>query len=147
MRVPLGRSVGYGLLGSLLALGCSSSATPEPPTPTAINLQAIGDAYVRATQRLTRPPANLNELLPSLKEHGKVEQLLRSPSDGVNFEIVWGIELRMLKARGSDVPIVAYERFGKDGLRHVLRGRSEVLLLSEGSLKAAKFPEDYKFPF
>jgi hypothetical protein len=140
-------SRGALLLGCLVVLGCGSTTQQEPPTPTHQNLQAIGDAYVRATQSFNRPPTSLNELLPSLRQHGKTDQLLRSPNDNTPFEIVWGIELRMLKATGNAVPIVAYERNGKDGLRYVLRGRSEVLHLSESALKGCTFPADYKFPF
>src|SRR5262249_20657743 len=105
-----------------LLLGCGSPPEPEPPTPTRRQLESIGDAYVRATIKLNRPPAKLEELLPSLAEHGKTQQLLLSPNDGQPFEIVWGNELRMLKATGNDIPIIAYEKVGKDGVRHVLRG-------------------------
>lgn len=144
------RSVGFRclLLTCLAAAACSAPAPDlEPPTPTKRQLESIGDAYVRATIKLNRPPAKMEEFLPSLAEHGKPDQILRSPNDGQPFEIVWGNELRMLKATGNDVPIIAYEKVGKDGVRHVLRGRSEVLQLSESALKAGKFPPGYKFPF
>jgi hypothetical protein len=110
-------------------------------------LQYIGVSYVRATLRLNRPPARLDELLPDLQELGKADQILVSPNDGQPFEIVWGVELRKLKARGSAVPILAYEKTGKNGKRHVLRGRTEVLEMTDSELKAGKFPPDYKFPF
>jgi|GEM_PF-283481 len=140
---------GHVFVACMLALGCNRTNNVErdPPTPTERQLESIGDAYVRATIKLDHPPGSLPELMPWLKEQGNPEEILRSPNDGQNFEIVWKVELRRLKARGSDVPIVAYERLGKDGTRHVLRGRSEVLRVSESELKSAKFPDGYQFPF
>lgn len=139
----------HALVTCALALGCNRGGNVErdPPTPTERQLESIGDAYVRATIKLDHPPGSLTELMPWLKEQGNPEEILRSPNDGQNFEIVWGVELRRLKARGSDIPIIAYERLGKDGTRHVLRGRSEVLRMSESELRSAKFPDGYSFPF
>jgi hypothetical protein len=129
-------------------LGCGGRSGPsDSPSPTAERLEKIGDAYVRATTLHNRPPRNLEELLPALKYYGKTEELLVSPNDGAPFHIVWGVELRRLKAKGKAIPIIAYEKTGKDGKRHVLRGRNEVLLLSAGELKSATFPPDYTFPF
>jgi hypothetical protein len=136
------------LVGCFAAGGCR--ATPVDSTelsPTGQHLEKVGDAYLRATLRLGRPPANLEELKSGFPPNVKAEEILRSPGDGENFEIIWGVELRQLKARGSDVPIIAYEKNGKDGRRHVLRGRNEVLLMTPGQLKAAKVPSGYTFPF
>jgi hypothetical protein len=135
------------LLLGCLAAGCGSPATPPPPSPTALKLQAIGKAYVDATVRQNRPPANLDELLPSLQEQGDPHEFLVSPSDGNQFEIVWSVELRRLKAYGSEVPVIAFERQGKDGKRYVLRGRADVVQLSDSALKSSRLPEGYKFPF
>ena len=133
----------------LSPVGCGKKGpSTEPLTPTEENLETIGEAYTRATIRLNRPPENLNDLLPSLREgRGKPDELLRSPNDGENFEIVWGVELRMLKAKGNDIPVIAYEKKGKGGKRHVLRGRSGLLVLTETELRSAKFPEGYKLSF
>lgn len=126
------------------ALGCGAPGTPvDKVDPTAKNLDRIGDAYVRATMTLRRPPENLQELEPVLAMQGKPEDILRSPNDGEDFVIVWGVELRRLKAQGNAVPVVAYEKKGKDGKRYVLRGRAEVILLTDGQLKAATFPAGY----
>jgi hypothetical protein len=135
------------LLGGLAAAGCGSRTPEAPPSEIEKKLDAIGDAYLRATVRLHKPPQNLDDLLPSLQEFGNPDDLLRSPDDNQPFEIVWGVELRRLKARGSDIPIIAFEKVGKDGKRHVLRGRSEVLRLTTGELKSARFPDGYNFPF
>jgi hypothetical protein len=140
-------AVCFLLIGCLCAGGCSRGSTPEPLSPTHVNLQRIGNAYAYACTRLKRPPENLEDLTPSLQDQGVPEDILRSPNDGERFAIVWGVELRKLKVKGNDLPIIAYERLGKDGKRHVLRGRSEVLLLSESALKEAAFPPGYRFPF
>ena len=135
------------LLGCLVAGGCAAHPSTEPYSPTRVNLERLGNAYIHATSRLRHPPANLDDLMPDLEDQGAPEEILRSPNDGEKFEIVWGVELRGLKARGSDVPVVAYEKLGTDGKRHVLRGRATVLLLSESELKASVFPPGYSFPF
>ena len=134
----------FGCLG---AGGCGSIATHELPSPTEADLLKIGGAYARATAKLGRPPTNRKELIPFLDPKLPASQIFRSPNDGEDFEIVWGVELRELKAQGNDVPIVAYEKRGKEGKRYVLRGRSEALVMSEGELKSAVFPAGYKFPF
>jgi hypothetical protein len=126
------------------ALGCGAPGAPAPKDdPTAEHLEKLGDAYLRVTINLNRPPNNVKELLPTLQQMGGGDKLLHSPSDGQDFVIVWGAELRQLKARGNDIPIVAYEKNGKDGRRYVLRGRSEVVLMTDGQLRGAKFPAGY----
>jgi hypothetical protein len=135
------------LLGCLAGAGCGQSVDFTPPSPTQRNLTNIGSAYTSATIRLNRPPANLEDLSPDLEKHGPTADLLRSPNDGELFELVWGVELRGLKAKGNEIPVIAYEKKGRDGKRHVLRGRSEVLLLTESQLKSARFPPGYTLPF
>ncbi len=85
--------------------------------------------------------------MPYLEQQGNPAEILHSPNDDADFEIVWNVELRQLKAKGNDIPVVAYEKRGKDGKRFVLRGRSEILELTESSLKSATFPAGYNFPF
>jgi hypothetical protein len=131
----------------LATAGCGKTAPVRLETPTAENLEKIGDAYLRATTRLGHPPTNLSELMADLKEQGPPAAILRSPNDGANFEIVWGVNLIRLKARGNDVPVIAFEKFGKDGKRYVLRGRSDVAELTEGELRSAQFPAGYTLPF
>jgi hypothetical protein len=128
--------------------GCGSQVTaPGLDSPSAKRLERIGDAYLRATVHLNKPPASDKELLPFLKEQGKPEELSMSPVDKEKYVIVWGVELRMLKATGTAVPVVAYEKKGADGKRHVLRGRSDVYLLTEGELRNSVLPAGHSFPF
>jgi len=131
-----------------LAAGCSGLAPPPSlDSPTAKNLERIGDAYLRATVQLNRPPASEKELRPFLKEQGKPDQLLVSPVDKEKYVIVWGVELRMMKETGTAIPVVAYERKGDGGKRHVLRGRTDVYTLSEGELRQSVIPPGHSFPF
>jgi hypothetical protein len=138
----------HGLLFvAFCAGGCGSTATPEAPSATDASLQRVGGAYIHATQKLGRPPKDRKELVPFFDPKIPAAEIFRSPDDGEDFEIVWGVDLRQLKATGNDVPVVAYEKRGKDGKRHVLRGSAQTSVMSEGELKSAKFPDNYKFPF
>jgi hypothetical protein len=139
-------AVSWFLVACVAGVGCGG-ARPEPASPAGQHLERIGNAYLRATIGFNHPPANEKELLPFLREQGKPEELLRSPADGEPFVLVWGVELRRLTATGNDVPVVAYEKTGKDGKRHVLRGRADVSLLTDRELKNATFPKGYLFPF
>jgi hypothetical protein len=142
---PRGAAARLLLLGALAAAGCSAGTPADPSDPTRQNLDKLGVAYLRATMKLNRPPANLKELMPLLQEfdRSKPEQILHSPNDGQDFVIVWGVELRKMMATGNAVPIVAYEKAGKDGKRYVLRGRADVVLMSDGELRGATFPSGY----
>jgi hypothetical protein len=141
--VPLSR-VSCLLCACLCAVGCGRQRPAEEPlTPTRANLIKIGASYTNATFSLNHPPANRAEFLKFVKQQGNPDDVLRSPGDKEDFVIVYGVDLRNLKATGDDVPILAYEKRGTDGKRHVLRGRSEVLLMTENELKAAAFPPGY----
>ncbi len=100
-----------------------------------------------ATEQLNHPPMSLDDYLPSLQRQGVPEEILRSPNDGEEFVTVWNVELRKLKAKGSEKPVVAFEKRGIGGKRHVLRGRADVVLLTEEELKGSVLPEGYIFPF
>jgi len=132
----------------VLSAGCSGSAPPPSlDSPSAKNLEKLGDAYLRATVQLNRPPANEKELMPFLKQQGKPEQIIVSPVDKEKYVIVWGVELRMMKETGTAIPVVAYEKKGEGGKRHVLRGRTDVYTLSEGELRQSVLPKGHSFPF
>jgi hypothetical protein len=135
----------FGLLG---VAGCGTTGTPveDRADPVRKQLEAIGVAYVHATSRLRHPPNNKQELLPALQEHGDPAKLLVSPNDGQEFVIVWGVDLKQIKALGDAVPIIAFEKDGKDGMRYVLRGRSDIVQMTAGQLKGAVFPSDYTPP-
>ena len=74
---------------------------------------------------------------------------LISPNDGEEFQIVWGVQVVNQNSKKNEVPVLAFEKRGKDGKRHrYLRGRLRIsVLLTEEELKAAVCPPGYTLPF
>ena len=128
---------------TFMLLGCGDQEKPSTITtdPTIIALDKLGGAYIRGT------PKTKAELLSILKSCNHPKGLLISPSDGQEFIIVYSVELKGLKVTGAQLPIVAFEKSGKDGKRYALRGMNTVVQLTEAELKSSVFPEGYKFPF
>jgi hypothetical protein len=133
------------ILPIVMLAGCGSGDKPSAITtdPTIISLDKLGGAYIRGTP----PPKTKAELLAIFKSCNHPKELLISPSDGQEFIIVYGVELKGLKVTGAQLPIVAFEKSGKDGKRYALRGMNTVVQLTEAELKSSVFPEGYKFPF
>ena len=128
-----------------MLLGCGGQEKPSAVTtePTEIALNKLGAAYIRGTP----PPKTKAELLSIFKSCNHPKELLISPSDGQEFIIVYGVELKGLKVSGAQLPVVAFEKSGKDGKRYALRGMNTVVQLTEAQLKSSVFPDGYKFPF
>lgn len=133
------------ILPIVMLVGCGSGDKPSAITtdPTIIALDKLGGAYIRGTP----PPKTKAELLAIFKSCNHPKELLISPSDGQEFIIVYSVELKGLKVTGAQLPIVAFEKTGKDGKRYALRGMNTVVQLSEAELKSSVFPEGYKLPF
>ena len=133
------------ILPIVMLAGCGSGDKPSAITtdPTIISLDKLGGAYIRGTP----PPKTKAELLSIFKSCNHPKELLISPSDGQEFIIVYSVELKGLKVTGAQLPIVAFEKTGKDGKRYALRGMNTVVQLTEAELKSSVFPEGYKFPF
>ncbi|MBY0326477.1 MAG: hypothetical protein K2Q30_06125 [Gemmataceae bacterium] len=133
------------ILSIVMLVGCGSGDKPSAITtdPTIIALDKLGGAYIRGTP----PPKTKAELLSIFKSCNHPKELLISPSDGQEFIIVYSVELKGLKVTGAQLPIVAFEKSGKDGKRYALRGMNTVVQLTEAELKSSVFPEGYKFPF
>jgi len=130
---------------TFMLLGCGSAEKPSTITtdPTIIALDKLGSAYIRGTP----PPKTKAELLSIFKSCNHPKELLISPNDGQEFIIVYGVELKGLKVSGAQLPVVAFEKSGKDGKRYALRGMNTVVQLTEAELKSSVFPDGYKFPF
>ena len=118
-------------------VGCGSGPTVRDVPAAQENLRLIGVAYGKATIGLHRPPANLQEFLPYLKQQGDTEKLLRSPIDGEEYVIYWNKDL--MASRPGDEPVLAHEKQGEGGRRYVLHGRY-VERLSEEALQKALTP-------
>lgn len=136
-------SIFMSILLIVMLAGCGSEDKPSTITtdPTIIALDKLGGAYIRGT------PKTKAELLSIFKSCNHPKELLISPSDGQEFIIVYSVELKGLKVTGAQLPIVAFEKTGKDGKRYALRGMNTVVQLTEAELKSSVFPEGYKLPF
>jgi hypothetical protein len=84
------------------------------------NLNQIGTAYDKATEKLGHPPQNLEQLKPFLKPYGDPETILRSPHDGLPYVILWGKNPRQAAFHTMPPPILAHEQQGVNGKRYVL---------------------------
>ncbi len=124
--------------------------TAAPPNPTQSRLLKIGEAYRRATYRLGHPPANFEEIKPSLL--GAKDEELRSPNDGEQFVIIYGVDYDKLPVPSDRKSAIgAYEKKGAGGKRYVLRlsPRPRSLMtdaLSDEQWKHAAFPPGYTLP-
>ncbi len=138
------------ILGLLVAAGCSGPHRGAPPNPTQSRLLKIGEAYRRATYRLGHPPANFEEIKPSLL--GAKDEELRSPNDGEQFVIIYGVDYDKLPVPSDRKSAIgAYEKKGAGGKRYVLRlsPRPRSLMtdaLSDEQWKHAAFPPGYTLP-
>lgn len=130
-------------LGAAGLVGCSSQTVEHPPVHQ--NLKKIGIAYIQATEKLNRAPANLKDLMPFLKDQGDPDQLLKSPGDGENFVIVWNVDHRAYASKGEQLPVIVYEKTGSDGMRYVLRVNRTLRLTNE-EFQKAPFPQGHKPP-
>ena len=105
------------------------------------NLMAIFRAYKAATDKKGQAPTKRADLLEFLNEAGDPEKILRSPDDGEEYVIHWGVNLE-----STDALVVAYEKTGRGGRRYVLRGHV-VFSLTDEELKKVPFPPGYAAPF
>ena len=106
------------VLVCLSLAGCSRTTLPAVKLQETGNLTTIGLAYNRATDKLGRPPKDLEELKPHLKDLGDPDAILRSPHDGLPYVILFGRDIR--KVNEMPPPIIAYEQQGANGMRYVL---------------------------
>lgn len=127
----------------LVMVGCGGRRSEENLNPESkLNLVRIGGAYARATAELRHPPNNLNELSPYLS-NGQTDaaSLLRSPEDGEEYVIVWGVDSSKF---APPLPVLAYEKTGKAGKRHVLTLPSRVSVMTETEFRKAPFPPGHQ---
>ena len=128
-----------------LTAGCGSKGPVDVVSNhSAQNLLHIWAAYSQASNELQHPPKSREELIPFLnKVAGDIDPavVLRSPDDNEDYVIVWGVNfLEIAKARGNMNIVIAYEKLGKNGKRHVLKPQSQVLVLNDAEFRAAAFP-------
>jgi hypothetical protein len=133
------------LVALSLLVGCGAKAPVDVASnQSAQNLLHIWAAYSLAGSQSQRPPQSREDLIPFLKKvAGDVDpaSILRSPDDNEDYVIVWGVNfLEIAKARGNMNIVLAYEKRGKNGKRHVLKPQSQVLVLSDDEFRSSAFP-------
>jgi len=138
-----------GLLVSMGGLGCGSGKPSSEPAASIGQLRTIAIAYGKATTELERPPQNKAELMLYLKDLAKgyddPADILRSKVDGEEFVIHYGVDFRDVAGKDADMPVLAYEKYGKDGKRAVLLFRFPFVKTDE-DFANCKFPPGYKSP-
>jgi hypothetical protein len=139
-------SVRILLLLGALALGGCRGQVDRPPDPAEARLLQIGRAYTQACYRLNRAPKNFEEIKPNIC--GEIPpDLLRSPNDGQDFVIMWGVNYNELPPAGNDPFIIAaYEQTSTSGKRFVLRYPFSVVQLTDAEFQQAVFPPGFERP-
>ena len=136
----------WGLVLTALTLpGCHGGS--EHALGTAKDrLVKIGRAYLDATDHLGRPPQGFSEIRPYF--YGEVDEAVtRSPNDGEEFVVLWGVDYNTLPlTRENPFTVAAYEKHGDGGKRYVLRIPTQVLLMSDAELAKAVFPPGHQPP-
>jgi hypothetical protein len=109
---------GAATLGAVLLMaGCGERTFT--PAKDSEHLTMIAQAYVDAL-KAGKPPADAVALRPFLTKLGDADVLLKSPEDGQPYVVYWGVDWREAPVPRLPAPIVAHQRDGKNGRRHVL---------------------------
>ena len=136
-RLNRGLSFVFLALAPVASSGCWRGSVGTPSKDTE-NLTSIRKAYLAATNRLGRPPKNLDELKPSLNAEGNADELLISPNDGLPYVIVFGADPRKY--------VMAYEQKGVDGVRMVVDQTQLPKRIENERFDILTFPPGYKKP-
>jgi hypothetical protein len=131
--------VGCGLVG------CRSGTVEKARDSSVSNLKAISKAYIAATHKLERPPRNLEELAPFLKQFGEPAEIIRSPHDGQDYTILFGVDYRSARDQGNAFVVLAYEKEGTGGLRYV-GGFRKIKRMTAEEFRGALFPPGHAPP-
>jgi hypothetical protein len=133
------------LLGTLTLAGCFHGGDEHKLTPTEDRLLKIAMAYTNATNHLKRAPNGIAEIQPYFD--GDVNDITRSPNDGEEFVILWGVDFNKLPPHREDpFTVAAYEKNGSKGSRFVLRIPTQIKLMTDEELAKAVFPPGHHPP-
>jgi hypothetical protein len=126
---------------ALAVAGCGASVVRTGEVDLVdVNLATIGRVYAQAEQTLGRPPLAADELKPFLPAGMVLDTLLVSPTDNQRYTIVWGTKVL---STPDPKMIIAYERNGANGMRHVLTPAGTRMLSAE-AFAASQFPPGHK---
>lgn len=123
-------------LGLVVLAGCSG-AVVNHGSKEEQNLRYIGRAYVQFTNKEGRPPADVEEIKPYLKEFGEPDTILRSPVDGQSYVIAWNTPLARTPAGQPEI-LLAYEKNGARGRRFVLNAGMFIHAMTDEEFNKAK---------
>jgi hypothetical protein len=134
------------VLALLTVSGCLHGGGEHTLTLAEDRLVKIAMAYTNATNHLRHAPKGLAEIRPYF-EGGAADEIIRSPDDGEEFVILWGVDYNKLPPRREDpFTVAAYEKRGTGGKRYVLRIPTQVVLMTDKELADAVFPPGYQPP-
>jgi hypothetical protein len=136
-----GHALGFTLLaaGGVLLAGCSTKPVVAGSSKDRQNLIFIAQAYIDAAEgKLGRPPKDVEELTPFLRDMGNPAEILVSPNDGLPYRILWGV-------KPGRSPI-ACEQQGKDGRRLVVDARLMPWTVSDEEFARLRLPAGQKTP-
>ena len=128
------------LILGLLVGGCSAGNL-QTAAHDGGPLMLLGNLYQQATQKTGQPPAKPEDLVPYLPAGKSIDELLKSPTDGQPYVILWGTDPRT----GMELKplVIGYEKQGKSGARFVFTAMG-VSLMSDNDFKQANFPPGHK---
>lgn len=143
----------------VLEVGCGPSVQPRQRSESEENLHEIYRAYKSAEMQTQQPPKRLEEI-KSFFPDGDPQPYLASPEDGEPYVIVWGTSsmlgpVNFVPEKGKPapapstktsvlIPILAYEKNGRDGKRHVLNSVGTVTVIGDAEFKTAPFAGGHK---
>ena len=134
------------VFASLTLSGCLHSGGEHALTPAEDRLVTIAHAYINAANHLGRAPKDVAEIRPYFDDGG-ADDVTRSPNDGEEFVILWGVDYNKLPPRREDpFTVAAYEKRGAGGKRYVLRIPTQVVLMTDEELAKAVFPPGFQPP-
>ncbi len=125
-------------LALLMLSGCSHGGDAHPLVPVEERLLKIALAYTNATNHLGHAPRGLAEIRPYF-DGGVADDVARSPNDGEEFVVLWGVDYNTLPPRRDDpYTVAAYEKRGVAGKRYVLRIPTQVLLMTDEAARPGR---------
>jgi hypothetical protein len=101
------------------------------------NLAKIQYAYTEATQKLGHTPKDMKEFRPFLEKQGDADKLLISPFDRQPYVILWNVNMQGFSREARTPAIIAFDRVGSDGERHVLTV-SGITIMSDEHFEEAR---------
>jgi hypothetical protein len=137
---------GWSIFAFALTLsGCSTQEFRDGTiAPSYNSLRNFVYAYSSASARLGRPPKTAAEFKSAVAKTGaNADELLRSPANGSELVVHWGVDLKSLRSADGRLPIWVYEKRPVNGKRWVVQERYPAEL-TEQEFRDAAFAPGFK---